>query len=259
MVGPYSFLEMDNDSLKFFELGKPSLIFGPGQKKRLSLIKKYVDLKGKRILDVGCGIGVWSRAFSKEGAEVFGIDIDEGNIEEAKKLVKEINFCVGRAEKLPYEGNFFDVVFLHEVIEHVEDDEEVLREAIRVLKPGGKVIVFAPNRLFPFETHGIHFFKKRISGNIPFINWLPLKIRNIFCSHVRIYTEKSLIALLERIRDSANLQIEVSDYVWPAFDKIEREFPTFGKILKKLANFAEKNPLLKKFGISLFIVVRKGD
>ena len=83
-----------------------------------------------------------------------------------------------RAEELPFADNFFDIVFLNEVLEHVEDDKRTISESIRVLKVGGKIIIFAPNRLFPFETHGIFIGKKYIFDNFPFLNWLPLKVRN---------------------------------------------------------------------------------
>ena len=147
---------------KIAQLGKPSLIFGPGQQKRLDLVKKYIDLKGKRVLDVGCGIGMYSQAFFNEGADVFGIDIDKENIQKAKKLMPGISFLVDESENLPFENNFFDIVFLHEVLEHVKDDKKTISECFRVLKPGGKIIIFSPNRFFPFETHGIYFLGKYI-------------------------------------------------------------------------------------------------
>ena len=62
---------------------------------------------------------------------------------------------------------------LNEVIEHVQNDAATLAEALRVTGPGGHVAIFAPNRFYPFETHGVYLGKRFIFGNIPFVNWLP--------------------------------------------------------------------------------------
>mgnify|MGYP000352322874 CR=1 FL=1 len=246
---------MQTTGNKLIKLGKPSLIFGWGQQKRFDLVKHHVELEHKRILDIGCGIGIYSEKFFKEGAEVYGIDIDPENIEKAKKIFPGIHFEIAQAEKLPFKDNFFDVVFLHEVLEHVEDDKKAISEALRVLKPGGKIIIFVPNRLFPFETHGIYIGRKYLFGNIPFINWLPTKIRNIFCPHVRVYSVKVLKKLFEREK----VDFEVISFVFPAFDKIERKLPVLGKIFKKISIFFEKNSILRRFGISIFMIVKKKD
>ena len=56
---------------------------------------------------------------------------------------------------LPFLDNSLDIVVMNEVIEHVNNDHTTLREISRVLRNGGSCIIFAPNKLFPFETHGI--------------------------------------------------------------------------------------------------------
>jgi SAM-dependent methyltransferase len=236
-------------------LGKPSLVFGSGQQRRLDLVKKYVQLSGKRILDIGCGIGMYAQKFKEEGAEVWGIDIDEENIKEARQLNPGINFSVGLAEKLPFADNFFDAVFLHEVLEHVSDDRKAISEAYRVLKPGGQIIIFVPNRLYFFETHGIYLGKKYIYRLIPFINWLPRKIRNYFCPHVRVYSVKDLKRIFgDRVSDIVTI-----DFIYPAIDKIQGKMPKIGKILRRFCDWAEKNGFLKRFGISIFAIVKKHE
>jgi SAM-dependent methyltransferase len=229
------------------------MIFGWGQGKRFTLVKKHLDFKGKKILDVGCGLGMYSQEFSQEGALVFGIDVDGKKIEQAKGLFPKINFQTAGAEKIPFANNSFDLVFLHEVLEHVKDEEKTIKEIVRVLKTGGRLILFVPNRWFPFETHGLYLGKKYIFGNIPLLNWLPNKLRNIFAPHVRTYTAKRLKSLLEK----RGLEIKLVDFVWPAFDRIERKFSLPGRMLKAIAGFAEKNRFLKKLGISIFLIARK--
>ncbi len=238
---------------KIGKLGKPTLIFGPGQQKRLNLVKKYVDLRGKNILDVGCGIGVYTQKFSLEGNLVYGIDIDPENIKLAKKLTKKARFLVAKAENLPFKDNFFDIVFLHEILEHVEDDKKAVFEAFRVLKEKGKMIIFVPNRLYPFETHGIYFRGKYIYCNFPFINWFPKKIRDFFCPHVRIYTKRDLKKLFEGLK----VKFLVLDYVFPALDRLSVRYFKLAKILKKILNFLEKKYFFRQFGISIFAIIQK--
>lgn len=238
---------------KVARFGKPSLIFGRGQERRFNLVKKHVSLASKRILDVGCGIGLYSKKFLEEGAEIFGIDADSNNIKKARQLSSEINFLIARSEDMPWKDGFFDMVFLHEVLEHVGDDKKTISESLRVLKSGGTLVIFAPNRFFPFETHGIYLGRKYIYGNIPFINWFPLWFRNKLCPHVRIYTLKSLKELFP----GRSVVFETIFFVFPAFDKIEKKWPFLGKFLKRIALFLEGCSFFKNFGISIFMVVRK--
>ena len=238
---------------KFGKLGKPSLIFGPGQKKRLGLIKKCVDLKGKSILDVGCGIGFYANALKEQGAEVVGVDTDEENIQEAQAIFPEIVFKQAQGEHLPFKPASFDMVLLNEVLEHVGDDNKTVAECLRVLNPGGKIIIFAPNKGFPFETHGMYLSDKYIFGNIPFLSWAPEFIRKHFAPHVRIYT----ISSLKKLFSGKQVYFSEIDFLWPAFDRIERKISVLGKLLKNIGQMAEKSFLLKRFGISIFLVVEK--
>ena len=86
----------------FGKLRKPTTAFGGGPKKRLDLLKKYINFKDQKLLDIGCGQGLYSNEFRNEGAIVFGIDIDEQKIEKAKKLFQGINFEKSAAEKTPF-------------------------------------------------------------------------------------------------------------------------------------------------------------
>src|SRR5438477_4475826 len=171
---------------KFIALGHPSYVWRRGQDRRLDLIRRYVDLEGKRILDVGCGIGAYVTKFRAFSDDVFGVDVDEEKIQEAARALPHV--LPAEAEALPFRDDTFDVILLHEVIEHVRNDRETIREAVRCLRPGGDVIIFAPNRMYPFETHGFYLGRRFVFRLLPMINYAPDPIRNIFCHHVRIYT-----------------------------------------------------------------------
>ncbi|TME32314.1 MAG: class I SAM-dependent methyltransferase [Chloroflexi bacterium] len=162
---------------------------------RLAFIRQYVELRAKRILDIGCGLGMYVSQFRQFSDDVYGVDIDPDKIARAGEWLP--NLRVAPAEELPFADDSFDVILLNEVIEHVDDDRRAISEAHRVVAPGGHIVVYAPNRLYPFETHGF-FFGGKYHGpcNLPILaNWVPDFVRNYFAPHVRIYTQGDVTRL----------------------------------------------------------------
>src|SRR3990172_4406216 len=153
------------------ERGRPSYSWRYGQDRRLAMVRRFVDLEGVRILDVGCGVGTYVRRFRAFSDDVHGIEVEPDRVTEASAELPNIVLAVG--EELPYPDDHFDLVFSNEVIEHVDDDRATAAEMVRVTKPGGAIVAFAPNRLYPFETHGAYIGKRYVFGNIPLVNWLP--------------------------------------------------------------------------------------
>jgi SAM-dependent methyltransferase len=241
---------------KTIQLGHPSYVWGFGQERRLNLIRRFVPLEERSILDVGCGLGMYVRAMSRFSRDVHGVDIDEEKVAEASQELPNIR--VGPAEKLPFPDGTFDVVLSHEVLEHVADDRQAVYEAVRVLKPpdsgepGGRLVLFAPNRLYPFETHGAYWGGRYHFGNVPLVNYLPDRWRNRFCPHVRAYTAHGLRRLLHGLP----VEIVVHTQVFPGYDKVVRRRPTLGRMLRQATYFLERTPL-RIVGLSHFLVVEK--
>jgi ubiquinone/menaquinone biosynthesis C-methylase UbiE len=235
---------------KFITLGHPSYVWRRGQERRLDLIRQHVALEGRRILDVGCGVGTYVTKFSEFSDQVYGVDIDEEKVEIASRHLK--NIFLAPAEKLPFPDNTFDVILLHEVIEHVEDDRATVAEAYRCLRPGGQVIIFAPNRLYPFETHGFFVGSKFVFRLLPLINYTPDLIRNLFCHHVRIYTQRGI----KKLFNGLSVKFEVCSHIYPGFDNIADRRPGLGEFMQRMTDIAESTAL-RVFGISHFLVVRK--
>lgn len=241
-------------------LGNPSYVWRSGQERRLALIERYVPLRGKRVLDLGCGVGEYVRAFARRGGRVVGSDIAAGRLVDAAGRVAEtrtegvLGFLVAAGEALPFRDASLDVIVLNEVIEHVADDRATLREIARVLRPGGTCILYAPNRLYPFETHGIYWRGRYIFGNIPLVNWLPDRLRNRLVPHARAYRHGDWRRLIAGTR----LRLVDQTYVYPGFDNIEARRPALGRLVRAVCYWAEGNAL-RRFGLSHLIVLRRED
>jgi SAM-dependent methyltransferase len=233
------------------ERGLPSLVWREGQDRRLSMIRQAAGdrLSQGRLLDVGCGVGMYMRAFRSFTAHVFGTEI-EG--ERAREALAHGVVAQAPAEALPFPDGSFDLVLSHEVIEHVDDDRASAAEMVRVLRPGGRLVLFCPNRLYPFETHG-HYWRGRYHfGNTPLINYLPDRLRNRLAPHVRAYTAGGLRTLFQDLP----VCIVAHTQVFPGYDNIVAGHPGLGRWLRRVTYRLERTPL-RAFGLSHVLVVEK--
>jgi SAM-dependent methyltransferase len=237
---------------KAITLGHPSYVWRFGQDRRLNLIRMYLPMEGARVLDIGCGIGTYVEKFRALEAQAFGVDVDAERVSRGRREKNLDTLALGVSEALPFPGETFDGVLLHEVIEHVNDDRETIHEAHRVTKPGGVVIVFAPNRLYPFETHGAYFGKRYVFGNIPLIGYLPDGLRSRFAPHVRAYRADDIRKLF------AGLPGEIVGHtqVYPGYDKIAARRQALARVFRTMTYTLEHTPL-RTFGLSHFLVWRK--
>ncbi len=128
-----------------------------------SILQRVVSLEGQRVLEIGAGCGVmhivWTKKFGIDGyavepeGEGFG---DSAVIARDLLAVNQLDpmRIVGAAgESLPFDDNHFDIVYSSNVLEHTADPAQVLREAVRVVKPGGVVQIVCPNYLSYFDGH----------------------------------------------------------------------------------------------------------
>ena len=105
---------------------------------------------GAKVLEIGCGGGLLTEEIAKLDFEATGIDPSAPSIEVAKAHAErsglDIDYRVATGERLPFADTSFSVVCCCDVLEHVNSPEEVIREAARVLAPGGTFLYCAPNR-----------------------------------------------------------------------------------------------------------------
>lgn len=98
-----------------------------------------------RVLDIGCGTGNYTDLFQKvtqaKHYQVYGIEPSEGMIGKARKKNSQVIFQQATAENIPAEDDFFDLVYMTDVIHHIPDIRKMFSEIYRILKPQGKVCI----------------------------------------------------------------------------------------------------------------------
>ena len=147
---------------------------------RVSYIENKVQLKGLDILDIGCGGGILSEALSQRGANVTAIDLADGPLEVAKIRQKQskldIKYKKMSTSELVNEGHKYDVITCLEMLEHVPDPAEIVKDCADLTKSGGHLFFSTINRnlksfvfailgaeyIFNILPQGTHEFEKLI-------------------------------------------------------------------------------------------------
>lgn len=130
------------------------------------LYSLLTDIKGKRLLDVGCGAGTDAKVYSAMGAKVSGIDISENQVKLARREVKG-TFVAGDMAKLPFEDNSFDMVVSRYAIQASRNVRKSILEMVRVAKPNSEIIILTKHPLRTFlegyiNDKKLDYFKKGI-------------------------------------------------------------------------------------------------
>jgi SAM-dependent methyltransferase len=239
--------------------GEPSYVWREGQQRRLEMILKAAGERVKgRVLENGCGVGMYMEHMAPHSGDIIGLEYDFERAVEAG--TRSPNILNGAGEALPLPSGTLDLILSHEVLEHVQDDVQAVREMVRVLRSpdpasgrsGGRIVLFVPNRGYPFETHGVYWQGKYYFGNKLFVNYLPRKWRDKLAPHVRVYSRCNLAELF----DGLPVKFVRRTVIFGAYDNIIARFGPLGKMLRALLQFLEKTPL-QKLGLSHFWVVEK--
>ena len=231
--------------------GEPSHVWRDGQQRRLEMILRAAGERiHGRVLENGCGVGMYVEHLTPYGGTVIGLEYNFERAAEAHTRSERILNAAG--EGLPFPDATFDLMLSHEVIEHVQDDRQAVVEMVRTLKPGGRLVLFCPNRGYPFETHGIFWQGKYHFGNIPMVNYLPRKWRDKLTPHVRVYSKRDL----EKLFAGLPICVLECSVIFGAYDNIISRFGMPGKVLRRFLQVLEKTPL-KGLGLSHFGVVEK--
>lgn len=233
-----------------------STAVGTNVEYRLAKVRERGLLHGDW-LDCGCADGGYTVALAALGADtVVGIDVEPERIARARERSEgrpTVSYCCASADAMPFADASFDGVFLNEVLEHVEDEIATLREIRRVLRPGGHLVLISPNRWFPFEGHGARITKRTIDVPVPLVPWLPSRVTRRFI-RARNYWPHELVELVRR----AGLRVVDVSCVFPVFE-VYRWLPArVIRWYRKALPALEQMPLVRRFGLSTFVVARKG-
>lgn len=231
--------------------GEPSYVWRAGQARRLQLMARWADLTDARLLVAGCGVGMYARELRQRFTrQVHAFDIENNRVKAAREHIPHA--LVSAGEQIPYAEDSFDVVLSHEVIEHVADDRLYFSEMLRVTKRGGRILLFCPNRWYPFETHGHYWRDEYQFGNTPLINYLPGTLRDKLAPHVRAYTVRDI----ERILPSARAKIVHHARIYGGYDNIIARFGTPARIMRDALYRFEGTPF-DTWALSHFVVIEK--
>lgn len=130
-------------------------------------------LRGKRVLEIGCGTGSSTVALAEQGAKVTGIDIDDGSLDVAQDRATlyglDLEFYSMNAEQMQshFQKDQFDLIIFFACLEHMTIEERIssLKAAWEMIPTGGFLVaVETPNRLWHFDSH---------TSKLPFYHWLP--------------------------------------------------------------------------------------
>jgi len=196
--------------------------------KRIQTISNLVgNVRGKNILDVGCGKGRFSKWLIANGALVTGIELSNNLLKEAQNISGG-TFLEGSATHLNFEDETFDCVICIEVLEHIPDTQKAVSEMCRVLKKGGKILIIDRNKFSILRTIWKKYrelknqwmyprnfaFKERL-----FSPWNLSKLLSNYCTEVKInylgeFIQKGdiIYTLATRISDGLSRIIPIMSY-----------------------------------------------
>src|SRR5262245_9007800 len=138
-------------------LGKPASYGDFVVERRVQLIDAMGGLRGKRLLDLGCGNGAQTVRLLDRFESTVGLDVVREHLDVLRTHVPPGVHCRAvwyDGGRIPFDDASFDAVLSIETLEHVEDEMRTLSEMFRVLEPGGVLVVSVPNQWWVIETHG---------------------------------------------------------------------------------------------------------
>ena len=166
--------------------GEPSHVWRDGQKRRLQMMIAAAGerLQGRVLVD-GCGVGMYVAHLVPVSLHVIGLDIEFPRVRDTQAYTP--NVVCGAGEELPFVSNSQDLVINHEVLEHVSDDRAAIAEMVRVLKPGGRLVLCLPNIGHLICRWWI------LTGRFPYVLNSPTD-----AMHLRFFTVREARMLCER-------------------------------------------------------------
>jgi len=223
-------------------------------------LRSYIELVDSHakpdsfILELGCGNGLSARMLRDKGHQVIGIDLSSTFLEKTNKWEDEsLKYLACSAINLPFKDQTFDLVCSNEMLEHVTDAEKSLTEMVRVVKPGGKIIVAGPNLCSPFLP--LFDLFRILSGKNELSVWADTKCEAIkgIWKNFWLLTRKRITKKIDFLYREPELEERViggdADSVYYANPiDLEKFFKFKGlKIIKLAVGYGIKGKIMAKF------------
>jgi SAM-dependent methyltransferase len=211
---------------------------------------------GKRVLEVGFGLGTDYVSFARGGARIFGIDLTPTHVDATRRRLREIRYPVrltrGDAETLPFRDGSFDVVYSFGVLHHTPGTQVAIGEIYRVLRPGGEAIVGLYHRdsavFWGYYVLIWGLLRGRFlrEGYRATLSRIERREHSDAMPLVQVYSRGNVRRMFSRFRE---LSIQTHHF---SFDQIGRA----GRLAKRF--FARFEPFLERtFGWYLIVKARK--
>ncbi|MDD2478265.1 MAG: class I SAM-dependent methyltransferase [Victivallaceae bacterium] len=204
--------------------------------RRVAMLSKYLH-PGLKVLELGCGTGLFTAEFVRSGADLIALDISEELLDQARHHIKfpNVKFVNGNAYSTDFEDNSFDAIIGSSVLHHLEI-EKALTEIHRLLKPGGSAAFTEPNMLNP---------QIALQKNIPY-----LKQKLGDSPDETAFFAGQLRRLLRR-HSFSKIQVTPFDFLHPALPAKSL------KIMNPFSIMLEKIPIIKAIAGSLYLEFEK--
>ena len=155
---------------------------------RDNILRVNPNRNGRRsydVADIGCGAGTQSLLWAELGHRVHGLDVNEPLLNLARSRAREagydVEFTTGSAVSLPWPDESMDVCLAIELLEHVADSQNCLKEFTRVLRPGGVLYLTTSNKLCPVQQE----------FNLPLYSWYPRPLKR-YCERLAVTTHPQI-------------------------------------------------------------------
>lgn len=225
------------------------------------ILRNLGNIRGKRLLDLGCGAGENSVYFAMQGANCVAADYSPGMVEVALQLAArygvEVEGCTANAMALDFPDNTFDIVYASNLLHHIPDPKIALKEMHRVLKPGGKACFWDPLKHNPvINVYRRMATEVRTDDEMPLDINIVNYIKSVFSqtdydtfwiSTLWIFLQFYLIEKVDPNQERYWKKIIIEQ---------ERLAPTYRR-LEKVDNLLKKLPLMKRLAWNIAVVATK--
>jgi SAM-dependent methyltransferase len=226
-------------------------------------LKLMGDLNGKKLLDVGTGLGEAAVYFALQGAQVIATDISPGMVERARLLAEHhhthIETVVCPAEKLDLPDNLVDICYAANVLHHVSNRQATLQEIHRVLKPNGLIVTWDPLAYNPIiNVYRWMADKVRTEDEEPLNFDIIREYQTVFeqVEHHEFWLSGLLIFIKYYLIDRLHPN---QDRYWKRILKEDASTLTWLKPLLALDRYLLRLPLLNYMAWTILVSARKGD